>query len=60
MQLKHTSFNIQTLIELFPHTMAEDDERDLYLPILGWVEDGDFIPLPNIILQSFMDCSVHS
>ena len=60
MQLKHTNFNIQTLFELFPHTMAGDDEGGPSLPTLGWVEDGDFIPLPNIILQSFMDCPVRS
>jgi len=28
------------------------------LPTLGWVENDDFMALPNLRLQAFMDCPV--
>lgn len=54
------TFNITTSIPPSSQRMNASTEAPDSLPTLGWVENGDFIPLPNIVLQSFMDCPVRS
>ena len=41
-------------------SICMSDHASAALPTLGWVENGRFHPLQNVVLQSLMDCPVRS